>query len=340
MCSSDFISQSWATLLYGFNKSINNYQKLHRPLLSKHLQILAWLCDEARILIDHWTFLFNNKVTLNAALFTRSFFESNVINTINNIQIQAPAHFQIIIPSVIEIFGGSLLPSPFNTDWTIEYGNESNGYLTQSVPRLYMNDTCNCVVSSFCQDYLRIGPSDLILPGLVIGCSPIQGLRMSTLECFYSSDCISTIINHFEYYTQTDGSPPTDFVPPTIPPIAVRPLDSSIQSRFLSNSSIESLINAMFIEDWIATASYERYFTACKPSECRYQYTKRQSIIYVALSLLALYGGLTVGWRFIVWNSLLLYHWIKGWHLKRHTTVQPLSVLSLPAECDKVPNHI
>src|SRR5579862_2927204 len=118
-----------------------------------------------------------------------------------------------------------------------------------------MNNTCNCVVSNSCQGYLRVGPADLILPGLVVGCSPIEGLRLSTLECFYSSDCISTIITYLEYYIQMDGSPPNNFVPPIIPPIAIRPLDNSTNSQFLPNSSIGTLISELFIEELISTSS-------------------------------------------------------------------------------------
>ena len=326
MCSSDFIKQTWITLLFGFDNSINNHQKLDRPLLSKYLQILAWLCGEATILAGHWKFIFSNRVTLDNSLFTQSYFKSYLNDILDAIKRQAPAYFQVMIPFITEVFESSLFPTGFNTDWTPEFGNASNGYLIQNIPRLYMNNTCNCVVSNSCQNYLRVGPSNLVLPGLVVGCTPIDGLRMSTLECFYSSDCISTIINHLEYYTEIDGSPPTNFTSATIPPITIRPLDKSIQSRFLANSSIDSLIYEMFIENWITTTSYENYFRACVPETCRYQYTKRQDIIYIALSLLALYGGLTVGWRLIIWNGLILCQWIKRRYLTRHTTVRPVAI--------------
>jgi hypothetical protein len=326
VCSSEFIHQSWTTLLYGFNNSINNYQKLDRPLLSRHLQILGWLCDEAQQLINNWMFAFDNDVIINTALYTRPALESTINSTISALTVSVLSYFQIIIPFVTEILESNMLPTAFNTDWTIEYGNESNGYLTRSIPRLYMNDTCNCVVSNSCQNYLRIGPSNLILPGLVIGCTPLQGLSMSTLECFYSTSCISTIITYLEYYTQMDGSPPNNFVPPTIPPIAIPPLNNSIESRFLPNSSIGTLINEMFVEDWISTSSYEDYFSVCAPNSCQYEYTKRQSILYVATFLLSLYGGLTVGWRFIIWNGMMLHQLIKRWYLTRRTTVQPFTI--------------
>ncbi|CAF3375018.1 unnamed protein product [Rotaria socialis] len=54
----------------------------------------------------------------------------------------------------------------------------------EELPRIYSNITYNCAASDACQRLLRIGPSDLILPGLVVGCLPLDGLRLSTLECF------------------------------------------------------------------------------------------------------------------------------------------------------------
>ena len=119
------------------------------------------------------------------------------------------------------MFRGNLIANAFNTDWTLEYGNASNGYLLRGVARLFANGSCNCVISSDCQQPLRIGPPDLVLPGLVVGCSPLYGLRLSTLECLYSSGCIKTILNHLHYYTQINGSEPTDFTPSNDPPLVM-----------------------------------------------------------------------------------------------------------------------
>ncbi|CAF4909751.1 unnamed protein product [Rotaria sp. Silwood1] len=151
------------------------------------------------------------------------------------------------------------------------------------------------MISATCQEPLRIGPSDLFLPGLVVGCSPYEGLRMSTLECFFSSTCISTILTYLEYYTQMDGSPPINFVPPTDLPLSISPLDNSTPSRFLKNTSIGTLLNEFFIEEWTYKISYEDYFAACAPTSCTFKYVTHNNILYVATSILGLYGGLTIG---------------------------------------------
>ncbi|CAF1270594.1 unnamed protein product [Rotaria sordida] len=179
------------------------------------------------------------------------------------------------------------------------------------------------MVSGTCQEPLRIGPPDLFLPGLVVGCLPIDGLRMSTLECFFSSSCISTILTYLEYYTQMDGSPPINFVPPTVLPLTISPLDNSTPSRFPKNTSIGTLMDEYFIEEWTFRMSYEDYFTACAPTHCNFEYVTRNNMLYVATSVLGLYGGLTIGLRFIIWNVIGLYRSLKK-HIRSRRVVAPL----------------
>ena len=217
----------------------------------------------------------------------------------------------------------NLIPPAFNTDWSLEYGNASNDYLLRSVPRPFANSTCNCEVSGKCQQVLRVGPPDLVLPGLVIGCLPIDGLRMSTLECFFSSSCIGSITDFLEYYTQMDGSPPTNFTPPTVASVVMKPLDDSIISRFSMTTQIGTIMDELFIDSWAKTSSFEQCYTACAPTMCRYEYVKRNDLLYIATLLLALYGGLTISLRFIVWNAPRLYRAAKGRVRTDQTIVRP-----------------
>ncbi|CAF0876170.1 unnamed protein product [Rotaria sordida] len=119
-----------------------------------------------------------------------------------------------------------------------------------------------------------------------------------------------------------DGSPPTDFVPPTLLPLTISPLDSSTLSRFSKSTSIGTLLDEYFLEEWTQTGSYEDYFAACAPTHCNFEYVTRNNLLYVATSVLGLYGGLTIGLRFITWNVMWLYRWMKK-HIRSHrVTVQ------------------
>ena len=166
-------------------------------------------------------------------------------------------------------------------------------------------------MSNNCQDSLRVGPSDIQLEGLVVGCSPMDGLRMSSLQYFFSSDCIPTIIDHLNYYTELDGYQSIHFDPPPTPATIMRPLEKRGLLHLLPNTTIGTLINELFIDSWTSSSSYERDFNSCSPSECRYEHQSSQSILYVITAVLSLYSGLSAAWRIAVWNALRLHQMTK-----------------------------
>ncbi|CAF4177053.1 unnamed protein product, partial [Rotaria sp. Silwood2] len=215
----------------------------------------------------YWIFITcrERQVVENRVL-SRAAFELQTTGIIADFIERAPNYFRRILFFIIELLRNTLSPTAFNTDWLLEFTDWSRVYLLQSVPRMFSNGTCNCVTSTTCQEPMQIGPPDLVFPGLVVGCWPIDGLGMSTLECFYSSSCIELIINFLNYYTQIDGSPPVDFVLPTVPTLIVTPLNSSIPSRFPPNITIGKIIDELFIEQWSNKSIYENYFAACAPS--------------------------------------------------------------------------
>ena len=190
------------------------------------------------------------------------------------------------------------------------------------VPRLFTNGSCNCVLSGDCQQPLRIGPPDLVLPGLVVGCTPIHGFRLSTLECLFSSNCINTILNHLQYYTQVNGSEPSNFTIPAEPPLSMVPLLKSKLTTFKKTDAIGSLLDASFIDQLNQTVSFEHYFAACAPSKCYYTFVQSNGILYILTSLLGLYGGLTISLRLIIWNTARTYQAIKRRYRTQTTPIE------------------
>ncbi|UJR34695.1 hypothetical protein I4U23_027472 [Adineta vaga] len=323
ICTSDFVKTLWTTSLYGYGSTVNSYAQLDRPVLSRQHQLMGWLCSEIQIIVDHAISNFNQTMLVTSMAISRASFVSQTAEIIRQLTEQTPINFRRLFTLIIEVSAGAVIPSFFNTDWSLEYGNLSNDYLLRSLPRKFINSTCNCVVSNACNDSMRIGPSELVLPGLVVGCWPIHGLRMSTLECFFSQSCVNTIINYLDYFTQMDGSPPVNFTLPSIPSLVINPLNKTISSRFTPNTAIGTLIDEIFIEQWTSASIYENYYATCRPSVCRYEYVQQNDGLYVVTSLLSVYGGLTVGLKFLVWNVMLLYRAIKSYIQTRRTAVQP-----------------
>lgn len=309
VCSSAFITSLWTTSLYGYGTNIQLHLAFDRPYLSKTHQIMAMLCSESKSIVNHSLSNFYETTLITSLLLSPTSFESQLEVIINQFFDLVALDLIRTLTFTTELIQCSLIPTAFNTDWSIEYGTPSNDFVLRFIPRMYANSTCNCVVSSTCQEPLKIGPPDLILPGLVVACSPINALRMSTLECMFSSSCVNTIISYLNYYMGSDGSLPSNFTLPTVLPFVVAPLNRSILSRFSPTTLIGSLMDELFIENWDYISSYEKYFSVCAPNLCRYVHVQRNDALYIFTAVLALYGGLTVSLRLLVWNIVRVQHW-------------------------------
>ena len=78
VCSSAFIGKNWTTLLHGHGLSANSDLQLDRRLLSKHLQVLGWMCDEEKIVVDYSLSTLQDTKLVTAAAISRRLFETEI----------------------------------------------------------------------------------------------------------------------------------------------------------------------------------------------------------------------------------------------------------------------
>jgi hypothetical protein len=165
---------------------------------------------------------------------------------------------------------------------------------------------CICATNPQCEDATTIYDNEYyadyyfdpiiayIVPGSIAGCSPLDSLQLSTLQCFYSnSDCLSIVISYIQQAYFQNILYPVWFDP--------RPLiyDPTL-SRFPPNTSIELIIKNMMIERWNPFTLYNNFYQSCAPSYCIYSQTVRtKSIIGVIITLVSMIGGLIVSLRLI-----------------------------------------
>ena len=312
--------------MYGYGELANGYSQLDRPLLSKHFQTLGWYCKEAEKRTQIGVNSLYTSTLLSTSVFSRNTFTTRANQTIRKHLEDTKTYLKNGIERVSMMYSGNLIANAFNADWMLEYGTTTDAYLLRGVPNLFENGSCNCVVSDSCQRSLRVGPPNLILPGLVVGCSPLNTLRLCTLECLFSSECIDAILNHLQYYTQANGSEPSNFTLTVIPPLNFSPLSASKLVRFSPTDLIGSLLDESFIDQSNQTMSYEKYFAACEPLNCYYSYEKGIDSLHIIISMLSLYGGLTISLRFIIWNTARIYYKVKARLRTQATSVEPFGV--------------
>ncbi|CAF3947890.1 unnamed protein product [Rotaria sordida] len=120
---------------------------------------------------------------------------------------------------------------------------------------------------------------------MMAGCYPLEALLQSTFQCFYNQTCIDSN-NVFQALNTS----------------------SSTSSQFLTNSTIESILNKLMVEDYSINISYENYFSKCEPLLCSYSYSGHRDMLEVTSNIIGIYGGLVIIARFIVLLFLKLYH--------------------------------
>ncbi|CAF1539970.1 unnamed protein product, partial [Adineta steineri] len=159
---------------------------------------------------------------------------------------------------------------------------------------IIMENGCSCGTQSDCIDSGGIysdttNRQEFAMPGLHIGCSVVDTLLYSTFECLYNQTCIDlllyymrTVVNRYPYQMNISA------------------INSSVVSRFKTNTVIETIADELFIEEWKTNSYYSFFYNQCAPNYCSYKTQKDHYIIYTSSKILGLYGGLIVALRFII----------------------------------------
>ena len=181
-----------------------------------------------------------------------------------------------------------------NGTWNLHYQSKvyTNG-----------NTSCSCGTSSQCTRpqgfycfaadcYFGTSLPNRIIPGLYLGCFPIDSILLSTLECFFDQLCIQMLIDwrlfDFAQY----------YLPVNLTNITA--LNISIKSQYLPNTSLETIISQLFIEDWTEVVDYASHYAQCQPKSCIYTFRKNRQLTFIIINVVGLLGGLTVILRILV----------------------------------------
>jgi len=130
------------------------------------------------------------------------------------------------------------------------------------------------------------------LPKFFIGCFVFQSVLQSSLECFFNQTCLDAVQAEI---------------------ISARSINVSIlnanATRFLPETLISTLVDALMIEHWNRTIQYDQYYEQCAPKLCSYTTVSHNNALYVLTKLIGLIGGLTVSLQIIV---SVITKWIRN----------------------------
>lgn len=125
--------------------------------------------------------------------------------------------------------------------------------------------------------------------GQYAGCSTMETLARSTFECLYDPACMDSL----RYYALQI---PVHIFLESTPTV----LNSSLPSRFKTNTSTQTIIEELVVEELLINESYSAFYEQCSPTHCSYRVETRKTFLYALTRVLGLYGGVTISLRFIV----------------------------------------
>ncbi|UJR12974.1 hypothetical protein I4U23_017150 [Adineta vaga] len=295
-----FVSPRWLESLIGpsfYGLLRMSYGDDYRALIHVQFQTIAKLCKLSKIMLN-----------ISISRFEQTdFFTANVISN---------DEFNLRIELLIEQFKQTTFNQFMETFKLIQLINHGNQLATVllkdmlAVPQQYGVENCSCDVQSNCSKYPGIyveNPKKLFtetIPGFLVGCLPLNALLQSNLDCLFNETCLS-IMRAFIFYVN---------------PIPFEVLKYS--SLAIPNTTIDTILNQLFVSNWLQNTSFDLYFNQCAPQLCQYSYLIEYNTVYVATTLIALFGGLTIGLRLFVHYTALIIHKIAD-NLKKKNRIVP-----------------
>ena len=151
-----------------------------------------------------------------------------------------------------------------------------------------------------------------LVPGFYAGCYVIESLRRSTLECFYSQTCLDVLQSNISVSYSMNATA----------------LDSSLPSRYHTNSTVEELLNQLMVEQWFNASMFDSYYAECEPTQCTYTHESKNSAVYIITTIVGLVGGLYTILKFIVPRLVkLVYRVIQYVRRRRARIVPEMSII-------------
>ena len=289
VCSSYFISKTWALVIgRRGDELISLYDQ---PLLSNYFRMLSSLCTLVEQTIVNAIDTLATESLISIQVINPDDFQNRIKVIMNSLIEQAPSFLLNALEYLISMLRSNQFEHLFLSNWNIGFSTAEENYILATDPVVHNNGTCICATSmnGSCWWPLKFVLPDQVeihLPGLKGGCLPIDGLMHSTLECLYEVSCLN-MIRLLINITQD----------PFIPD----PLNASAITRFpIYNTTISSMIEQLFVEEWTYRANYSSYYQACAPRYCHYSSNDQKRAIYLVTVFLGLYGGVTLFLRIFI----------------------------------------
>ncbi|UJR20676.1 hypothetical protein I4U23_023797 [Adineta vaga] len=304
LCSSDFIrfNSIWTSLLYSSTASLEYSYDDYRLFAVSHFRLLSSFCTLANDTVTEAIIRFSRNTITTQRVQSRETIEQEANTILKQFLISTPRTFVLTLDFIRYMNQGNGIVSSILSNWHFFLLHANLKWATLwALPLSYATENCTCGTSPMCISSASF--AGRIIPGLHVGCYPLESLLQSTLECLYNITCIDQLKSMYG---------PTNLV--------FRPLNDTLSSR---NDTIQSLIDTLLVDSWTTKVVYEHYYSTCAPLWCTYTYSRSISPVYTITIIIGLFGGLSVVLKLI--TPLIIQI---GYHIIRYRRQQITNVVS------------
>ncbi|CAF4038558.1 unnamed protein product [Adineta steineri] len=244
------------------------------------------MCRMVIMAVNNELTLFLNSTLTTVEILESDLFEKKINVTINNFCLNTMrSNFLHSLQLIRNMYSGNGLISGLTTNWYPVVAFKATIGTLYMQAQKYNISSCNCATMPACVESMSLelnSGSNWTVPGMMIGCLPLESMLQSTLECIYDEDCLNTITE-------------------TLLAKSILPL-SSTRTRFkpINTTKLTTIASELFIEDWGVEFAYEKYFTSCQPKTCSYTSSERFRIKDSMGTIFTIYGGICILLQFII----------------------------------------
>ncbi|CAF1670819.1 unnamed protein product, partial [Adineta ricciae] len=285
VCQSDFVTQKWINYLnIPFGDDLVDGTNF-RVVGSFIFQVLNTLCSLVNETISNRLTQFYSNQYISASLIPSDVLESQTKTFISQFISSSINDFLLSLSIMRNTTQSNALVSALFTNFKFEY--DSKWKFVDSYSRIFSECACaasaRCVVAATIPDFYDTKPL-FSIPGLYVGCYAIEALLQSNLQCFYDNNCVKRLKSYF-----------TESIP-----MNVTALNVSLSNHFRMNSTIESILNELMVEEWKSSTTYEKYYNECQPAICSYTELAKNGVVYIVTIVIGLIGGLITVLKILV----------------------------------------
>lgn len=291
-CSSYLISSAWIDYLNQVQGALSWQTLKYRTQLGGPFTILRALCESVQRTIDDALRTFLDTQFVSSVVIAPDIFDFEVQTLFNTWQVSTVNRYQYVIELLRAIYQGNLLMNDrHNFQWQI------SNFLPDSPIRIPLQyENCSCGLSGSCSvpfslqgcidDESTVCYELLRIPGFFTGCSPVETLFQSTLQCFSNRTCVDALQAGLSRIRSS-----------------ILNISMVIPTEELLNETtetVESMVNRLMVNKWQENLSFTSYYQVCAPISCTFEYIDRPHILFLITSIVGVIGGLSTALKILM----------------------------------------